>query len=211
MAMKKLLSVLLLVLLFHPVFSQRENLKPFRVELGYVLHVNSLNEDNYYKFMYPNYNVKNAAIHGINLKFSSFLHENLDLIYGAILEVGGDKYGSSNWNSGISDSYDYVLNGGGIYFGLNSHSTGKHFGIDADIAAGIMAYKEYRVVFNNSVEPFVDKYDKKSSFMGGMASLGFYLRGDRIGISPELNAILAGGSSGSFMFIGFNVPLTVSF
>ncbi len=209
--MKKTIMLLAGILLFMNLFSQDEFMKPLKMEIGYVLHLNTLNEDHYFDYLNRNYLVNNAVIHGVNLKFSTSFRKNMDLIFGAIFEVGADQYGSTNWSPGVTNSDDYVLNGGGVYVGLNPHTGGEHFGLDADIAAGIMAYKEYRVIFNNLVVPYVDRYDKKSSIFGGIATLGFYLKGKTFGISPELQFLMAGGSNGSFLFFGFGVPLTITF
>jgi hypothetical protein len=135
----------------------------------------------------------------------------MDIIFGAIAEIGADHYRDDSYTAGLDDASDYVLNGGGVYFGLNPHTKGKNFGLDADLAIGILAYKEYRMIFNNEYEPFVEIYDKKSSMVGALATAGFYLRGKTIGISPELQAIMAGGSSGSFLFYGINFPVTITF
>ncbi len=208
--MKRAICILAGALVFFQVYSQQEPAKLLRLEVGPCMHFNSLNEDNYLSYM-SDFSAQNTSMAGIDLRFSSSFKPGLDLIFGALAEVGLDYRTNPGWNPGSTNSSDYVLNGGGVYVGLNPHTRGKYFGLDADIAAGVLAYKEYRVEFNNVVQPYVDKYDKKSSFLGGMASLGFYLRTNTIGISPEFQVVMAGGSNGSFLFYGVNVPLTISF
>jgi hypothetical protein len=44
-----------------------------------------------------------------------------------------------------------------------------------------------------------------------MSSVGFYIKIGKIGISPAVTAIFSGSSSASFMFYGFNFPLTYQF
>ncbi len=209
--MKKAICILSVLFIFLLGYSQQENNTLIRVEIGPCLHFNSLNEDNYLNYMNRSYLVENTSMAGLNLKFIMNIQPKMDIVFGAIAEVGLDDYGSSGFNPGSTNSIDYVLNGGGVYVGLNPHVGGKHIGMDAEICGGFLAYKEYRALFNNTDQPYVSVYDKKSSFLGGIASLGFYLRGKNIGISPEAQLIMAGGNNGSFLFYGFNVPLTVSF
>ncbi len=209
--MKKAICFLTAIFTCMQLFPQENKGNFVRMELGPCLHFNSLNEDYYFRYMNEGYLVENTSMMGLNLKFSLAFRQGLDFIFGTLAEIGMDNYTDGEWNPGYTNSSDYVLNGGGVYFGLNPHTKGEHFGLDADIAAGILAYKEYRVIYNDTVEPYVDKYDKKSSIFGGIASVGFYLRGKTLGVSPQFQVIMAGGNNGSFLFYGFYVPLTISF
>ncbi len=209
--MKKVISILAFLLLCSGLFSQDENGLLLRMELGPHLLMNSMNEDDYFDYMNSNYSVQNASMIGLNLKFAARFKPGLDIIFGVIADKGWDEFGNSFWNPGSTNSSDFLLNGGGVYAGLNPHTRGEHFGLDAEIAAGILAYKQYRSIFNNTVQPYVDIYDKTSSFFGGIGSIGFYLRGNTLGISPEFQIMMAGGSNGSFLFYGYSVPITISF
>ncbi len=206
--MKKSLSLLLALFLAFSLFSQGETMKPIRLEVGYLFHQNALNEDNYFNFMSDRYSVQNTVMQGFNFKVSANYKENMDLIFGLMAENCFNEY-SSGYSTVIANEIDYVLNGGGVYFGVNPHTNGKHFGVDADIAIGVFAYKEYRMIYNSESEPFLNVQDKKSSILGGMGTFGFYLKGKKLGISPEIQFLMAGGSNGSFLFYGLNLPLII--
>ncbi len=209
--MKRTILFLLGILISISSYCQPDSTRILHMEIGYGFQFNWQNEDLYFHFMNDSYAPYYEIMHGINLKFNLQFSRNMDIVLGSMAYMNLGHYLPSGYDPGSTNSWDYRLNGGGVYLGLNPHMGGKYFGIDAEIAAGILAFKEYRALFNNTVQPYVDKYDKKSSFLGGVTTLGFYLRSDYIGISPEIMVIMAGGSNGSFLFYGFNVPLTVSF
>ncbi len=207
--MKKSISLFSVLFFVSSLFAQVETMKPIRLEVGYLFHQNTLNEDHYFTFMSDRYSVQNTVMHGFNFKFSAYYKENIDIIFGLIAENCFDEYNSS-YSTVITNEIDYVLNGGAVYFGLNPHTKGKHFGVDADIAIGVFAYKEYRILYNSEFEPFLNVQDKKSSILGGLGTFGFYWRGKTLGISPEIQIMLAGGSNGSFLFYGLHFPITIN-
>jgi len=210
--MKKISIIFFLFILSMQVFSQRDTLRLCRVEFGWGFQFNQLNEDRYFSYMSENYSPFAESMQGFTLRFSMNYFENADLFFGAMVHLGTGKYGMFSYNPGSTNSTDYVLNGGGVFMGIRPHTRGKHFGLDAELAAGILAYKEYRVFYDNVSSPVPESvYDKKSSVFGGTAGIGFYLRGKTIGINPEFQVIMAGGNNGSFLFYGFNVPLTIDF
>lgn len=175
---------------------------------------NSLNGDNYYNFKYSSApNTKETSMSGVNLKLIlPTKNKYIDLIFGSMLLLGNDELGSNSWSSGNTNSFDYTLNGGGVYFGISPKLKGKFIGLTSDFAIGVFSFKEYLGIFNNIQEPFSDVYQKKTSYgLGAMSAIGIYLKFGKIGINPSVNAIYSGSSNASFLFYGFTLPITFNF
>ncbi|WP_186756452.1 hypothetical protein [Echinicola salinicaeni] len=183
------------------------------ISFGPFLHSNSMNEDNYYNFKRSSTGPDNEILQGVNLKFTLPTKlPYLDIIFGSLIEGGSSSYGSTNWSPQRTNSYDYKLNGGGVYAGVSPKLKGKHFGLTSEFAIGVFSYKEVFAIFNSIEEPYMDVYDRRTSFgLGGLSSIGFYAKFGRLGINPNLNAVFSGGDNASFTFYGLAVPLTYSF
>jgi hypothetical protein len=212
--MRKIILVTFLTCCSFILFSQEkeQNIKP-SIEIGYSVLFNNLNSDNYANFKSSLASWENTVLNGINIKFVvNSKHSFLDYFVGTTFMVGVDQLGSTSWTSVNTNSSDYVINGGGVYAGISPKLKKKHFGLTSEFAIGMFSFKEYQAIFNNTVTPVIDIYDKKtSSGLGAMSSVGFYLKIGKIGISPAATAIFSGSSSASFMFYGFNIPLTYQF
>ncbi|UCS91569.1 hypothetical protein KZP23_12455 [Echinicola marina] len=183
------------------------------VSFGPFLHSNSMNEDNYYNFKRSSTGPDNEILQGVNLKFTLPTRlPYLDIIFGSLIEGASSSYGSTNWSPQRTNSYDYKLNGGGVYAGVSPKLKGKHFGLTSEFAIGVFSYKEVFAIFNSIEEPYMDVNDRRTSFgLGGLSSIGFYVKFGRLGINPNLNAVFSGGDNASFTFYGLAVPLTYSF
>jgi len=214
--MKNTITLLVMISLSFNLYAQEEKveLKKIQLDIGYMYLSNSLNGDNYYKFKYNGApNTEETSMSGINTKFTMpSKNEYIDIVFGSLLLIGNDKLGSTSWSPGQTNSYDYKLNGGGIYFGVSTKLKGKYIGLTSDFTIGVFSFKEYLGIFNNTQEPFTDVYEKKASNgLGAMSSLGFYIKLGRFGINPSVNALYSGGSQTSFLFYGFVVPITFQF
>lgn len=196
------------------LFSQEkeQNIKP-SIEIGYSVLFNNLNSDNYANFKSSLASWDNTVLNGMNIKFVvNSKHSFIDYFVGTTFMVGADQLGSTSWTPGNTNSSDYIINGGGVYAGISPKLRKKHFGLTSEFAIGMFSFKEYQAIFNNIGTPVVDIYDKKtSSGLGAMSSVGFYFKIGKIGISPAATAIFSGSSSASFMFYGFNIPLSYQF
>ncbi|VAW21300.1 hypothetical protein MNBD_BACTEROID01-369 [hydrothermal vent metagenome] len=215
--MKKRVVVLFITLSFVVTsIAQEVNESTFnnlQVDVGYLIQSNKLNEDNYYDFKYSGYNIDNSTLEGLSVKFTMpTKRKYLDIIFGVLIGLGMDDYGSTSWSPGNTDSYDYKINGGGVFAGVSPKLKGKHFGLTCDLAIGVFSYKEYLGIYNNIYEPFIDSYERKASYgLGGLSALGFYVNFGKIGLNPNVNAIFTGGNNTSFLFYGVNIPLTYKF
>lgn len=212
--MKKLLLFILTSLLSFTLFSQEKEykIKP-GIEIGYTVLFNDLNSDNYANFKSSLADWDNTFLTGVNFKFIvNSKYSFLDYFVGTLFTVGADQLGSTSWVPGNTNSSDYVTNGGGVYAGISPKLKKKNFGLTSEFAIGVFSFKEYQAVYNNLVTPVVDIYDKKTSAgLGAMSSLGFYLKIGKLGINPSVNAIFSGSSSASFLFYGFNIPISYQF
>jgi hypothetical protein len=212
--MRKIISVTFLTCCSFILFSQEkeQNIKP-SIEIGYSVLFNNLNSDNYANFKSSLASWENTALNGMNIKFAvNSKHSFIDYFVGTTFMVGADQLGSTSWTSGNTNSSDYIINGGGVYAGISPKLKKKHFGLTSEFAIGVFSFKEYLAIFNNTETPVIDIYDKKtSSGLGAISSVGFYFKIGKIGISPEVTAIFSGSSSASFIFYGFNIPLSYQF
>ncbi len=214
--MKKLLFVTFLISLtcysFISFSQEKEwDIKP-SIEVGYSVLFNNLNSDNYTNFKSSLASWSNTVLNGMNIKFIvNSKHSFIDYFVGSTFMIGADHLGSSGWTSGNTKSSDYVINGGGVYAGISPKFKKKHFGLTSEFAIGVFSFKEYQAILDNTVTP-VDIYEKKtSSGLGAISSVGFYVKVGKIGINPAITAIFTGSSSASFMFYGFNIPLSYQF
>lgn len=212
--MRKILLVSFFTFCPFILLSQEKGQKiKLSIEIGYSVLFNNLNSDNYADFKSSLASWDNTVLNGMDIKFvANSKHSFIDYFVGTTFMVGADQLGSSSWAPGNTNSSDYVINGGGVYAGISPKLKRKHFGLTSEFAIGVFSFKEYQAIFNNITTPFVDIYDKKtSSGLGAMSSVGFYIKIGKIGISPAVTAIFSGSSSASFMFYGFNFPLTYQF
>ncbi len=189
-------------------------LRGVQIDLGYIYMSNSLNNNDYYNFKYNGAPIKDeTSMSGINLKFTlQTKNEYVDLIFGSMVLVGNDDLGSKSWSPGDTNSFDYSLNGGGVYLGVSPKIKGKTVGLTSDFAIGVFSFKEYLGIFNNTQEPYVDEYEKNSTGgLGAISSIGGYVKLGKLGINPSVNVIYSGSSSASFIFYGFVLPVTYQF
>lgn len=210
MIMKKEVVLVLVIGVILSIRSQAQFVHKPSIELGYVQHNNSLNVDEYLKFKYI-YNNSDKLI-GLNLKlvFPTEI-EYLDFIVGSLIEKQNITR-THNVKNGITADYDKIHNGGGVYFGIAPKLKWKYFGLTSEFAIGILSYKEYTGIFNNAYEPYVDEYIRKaSSGLGAISSVGIYLQVGKLRINPNFQSIFSGGDQSSFLFYGFNLPVSYQF
>ena len=185
-----------------------------KVEIGYLYLYNTLNADSYFKLKYSNAtDNKNANIGGLNLKLNfPTKYEYLDITVGALIMKGFDEIDLGYINPNSVNAHDYIINGGGVYFGISPKLKGKFIGLTSDFGIGIFSFKEYVSIVNNSTVPFVEEHDLKASYgLGAISSIGILFNVGKIGINPSLIGVFSGGSETSFTFYGFNFPLTYHF
>jgi hypothetical protein len=176
-----------------------------QLETGFLFHWNTFNIDSYLDNRDPTGSANATGLVGIDLRFSlpSEL-DYLDFSFGAIFEKGWDTY--------LSTSTDYIINGGGVYAGISPKIKMKHFGFTSLFAVGVISYKEYYYYYSTVPDPDIDLHERKTSFgLGAITSLGAYARFGPVGIHPQLQAVFSGGSNASFFFYGFVIPLTIQF
>lgn len=186
----------------------------YKLSVGYSVMFNNLNNNNYYEFKHANIDLENQVMHGLNIQFivTNQPFQNIDLVFGTIFLINQNDPGSTAWSPGNTNSYDYSLNGGGVYAGINPRSTGKVFGITTSFAFGVFSFKEYVGIFNNQQLPYIDIYHRKASYgLGALSSIGIYLNIGKIGINPSIDAIYSGGAEASFLLYGFVFPMTYTF
>ncbi len=209
--MKNFIAVLFLLVISNLCLSQERSGYNGQISFGYIYMNNRLNKTNYYNFKADNTPLNNTSMSGINLKYTYPTNNpNLDIIFGTLFLLGNDDLGSTSWTSGHTNSSDYALNGGSIYAGISPELKGRIFGLTSEFIIGIFSFKEIISVYNNISSAIIDINDSKSSVFGGMSSFGFYLNLGKFGINPSVNGIYAGGKD-SFIFYGFNIPVTFSF
>ncbi|MBN2638332.1 MAG: hypothetical protein JXR65_04525 [Bacteroidales bacterium] len=185
-----------------------------KMEIGYAFYSNFFNGENYFRYKAENAPDNNiTSMSGLNLKFSLPTKiKCIDLFFGALLLKGNDRISSTSWSSGNTNSSEYILNGGGVYFGISPRTNWKIAGFNSEFALGIFSFKEYTGVFDNLYEPYADIYEKKATGgLGAMSSVGVYLNVWKIGINPKISVIYSGSSSASFTFLGVILPVTFRF
>ncbi len=110
------------------------------------------------------------------------------------------------------NAHDYIINGGGVYFGISPKLKGKFISLTSMFGAGFFSFKEYVSIVNNIYDPFADEHDLKASYgPGAISSVGLGIRIWKLGINPSVVAIYSGGAGASFTFYGFNLPITLQF
>lgn len=197
-------TFLLILFVSVSLYGQEELNSHRRLEIGGVLHFNSFNEDNYLSSKSPGSLDDNRIMTGLDLRFVIPTKlDYLDLTIGTLFEA--------DWSSYLGTT-DYKLNGGGVYAGLSPRFGGKSFGVTGLFAVGVFSYKEYYSYYSETTTPVTDIYEKKASYgLGAMSSLGLYARVGPVGVNPQVQAVFSGGSSSSFLFCGFVLPLTIQF
>lgn len=213
-------TVMLIALLLSGLhsFSQERwidesNGKP-EVEIGYLHLCNNLNADNYFKFKYISATDNgDASLGGISLKLNIPTKlKYLDITIGSIIVKGLDKIDFGHVNPSHLNVHDYIINGGGIYFGVSPGIKGKILSLTTEFGIGFFSFKEYVSIVNNVTDPFADEHNLKASYgPGAISSVGLGIRIWKLGINPSVVAIYSGGAGASFTFYGFNLPLTLQF
>ena len=136
----------------------------------------------------------------------------IDLLVGALIEQDLLDDSSSGFTPGRTNSHRHILNGGGVFAGVRPVWKKQHFGLTSEFGLGAFSFKETFSHFNNVSEPYSDLHMEKYTFgLGGYSSIGFYIKAGKIGINPNINAVVTGGERGSFLFYGFSIPLTLQF
>jgi hypothetical protein len=184
-----------------------------KLEVGYVVHFNSLNKDDYLSYMYPNVPEPSGVLHGLNIKvILPTKIKNIESFIGSVFLVNGDQVSSTGWTPGNTNSSGFIKNGGGVFAGLSPGLRGKHIGVTSDFAVGIYSFKEYFFGVNSVSLPFYEYYEKKASYgLGAMSSIGVYGKIGPVGLHPQAQVIFSGGNNASFLFYGFVIPLTIQF
>jgi hypothetical protein len=211
--MKQLLSILLFL---HPILliGQMEDLRTsLKLEVGYVIHFNSLNSDDYLSYMYPNAPDPSGILQGFDFKISiPTKFRNIEAFIGTVFLINSDQMGSTSWTPGNANASDFKKNGGGVFIGIRPRIGGKNFGLTSDFAVGVFSFKEYYLGVNAVYPPTYNYYEKKASYgLGAMSSIGAYARIGPVGIHPQIQAVFSGGSNASFFFYGAVIPLTIQF
>jgi hypothetical protein len=204
--MKKTFILLLLLGISISLFGQEEKKGvDIQLETGFLFHWNTFNIDRYLDNRDPTGSANATGLVGIDLRFTIPTKlDYLDFSFGTVFEKGWDTY--------ISSSTDYVLNGGGVYAGICPKIKMKHFGLTSLIAVGVLSYKEYYYYYSTIPDPDIDLHERKTSFgLGAITSLGAYVKFGRVGIHPQIQAVFSGGSNASFFFYGAVIPLTIQF
>ncbi|MCP4552922.1 MAG: hypothetical protein GY834_12970 [Bacteroidetes bacterium] len=188
--------------------------KSFQINIGYIHLSNYLNGDKYSRFKSSvAANNGETSMSGVSLRLTIPSEiKYIDFILGSMFLVGDDRLGSTSWTPGNTNSDDYTLNGGGVYFGISPKLKGKYIGLTSDFAIGAFSFKEYLSIFNNIYEPFVDEHNLKASYgLGAMSSIGMFINVGKVGVNPSIIGIFSGGSGTSFTFYGFDFSVTYQF
>jgi hypothetical protein len=206
----------MLILFLQPllIMGQEDGtLTSLKLEVGYVVHFNTFNKDDYLSYMYPNVANPSGVLHGLNIKVTfTTKNKNIESFIGSVFLVNGDEVNSTAWAPGNTNSSGFIKNGGGVFAGLSPGLRGKHFGVTSDFAVGIFSFKEYYFGVNSISLPNYEYYEKKASFgFGAMSSIGIYGKIGPVGLHPQVQAIFTGGNNASFLFYGFVIPLTIQF
>lgn len=203
--MKKTLILLFLGISISLSGQEEKKNVGIQMEAGFLFHWNTFNIDSYLDNRDPTGSANATGLVGIDLRFTlpSKL-DYLDFCFGTVLEKGWDTY--------LSTSTDYILNGGGVYAGISPKFKMKRFGFTSLFAIGALSYKEYYYYYSTVPDPDIDLHERKTSFgLGAIASIGAYARFGPIGIHPQVQAVFSGGSNASFLFYGVVIPLTIQF
>jgi hypothetical protein len=184
------------------------------IEIGYLHLYNNLNADNYFRFRYTfATNNGDASIGGfsLNLNIPTKL-KYIDLSVGSVFMKGFDEIDFGNIYPVSVNAHDYIINGGGVYFGISPKLKGKFISLTSMFGAGFFSFKEYVSIVNNIYDPFADEHDLKASYGPvAISSVGLGIRIWKLGINPSVVAIYSGGAGASFTFYGFNLPITLQF
>ncbi len=188
--------------------------KKVTLELGYSYLSNFFNGNDFYSYKHNNLlNTYDESMSGASFNIvRETKYKWVDILVGVQFNSRNTTVGLQSYRPGFTNSYDYSLNGGGVYVGIRPSYKTEHFGLTSDFSLGLFTYKEYIGIYNNQVQPFVDVFDRKaSSGLGAKFSLGFYLKVWKIGIHPTADLLFSGGAGSSFMFYGTTLPLTFTF
>jgi hypothetical protein len=203
--MKKSLILLFLGISF-PLFAQEGGKDvDIQLETGFLFHWNTFNIESYLDNRDPTGTANATGLVGFDLRFTIPTKlDYLDFSFGTILEKGWDTY--------LSSSTDYIINGGGVYAGVCPKIKMKHFGLTSLVAVGALSYKEYYYYYSTVPDPDIDLHERKTSFgLGAIGSIGVYAKFGSVGIHPQVHAVFSGGSNASFLFYGVVIPLTIQF
>lgn len=204
LTMKKIITFLLFIFSLPLRGQEVKESSKIQIEIGFLYHLNDLNEDNYLDNKSPFGLSQERLLTGLDLRFKIPTKLNfLDFVFGTIIERCGEEYQATT---------DYKLNGGGVFAGISPKLCTKHFGVTSLIAVGVLSYKEYFAFYRDSPLPIVDIYEKKSSSgLGAITTIGAYAKFGPVGIHPQVQAVFSGGGNASFFFYGFVIPLTIQF
>lgn len=192
--------VLLIVLILFPFasFPQGEKMKGLSLEVGYNVLFNGLNEDNHLADA-AGWLFTGNSMSGLGLRV---IKENqyFNIVAGCLIMADN--------NENFTTTSDYLLNGGGVYAGICPKIKGKHIGLTSEFAVGIFSFKEY-ITLNDP--PLILHEKNASSGLGGLSSVGMYVKFGRISFDPAVEVIFSGGANTSFLFYGIRLPLTIHF
>lgn len=108
------------------------------IEIGYLHLYNNLNADNYFRFRYTfATNNGDASIGGfsLNLNIPTKL-KYIDLSVGSVFMKGFDEIDFGNIYPVSVNAHDYIINGGGVYFGISPKLKGKFISLTSMFGAG---------------------------------------------------------------------------
>ncbi|HPC97732.1 MAG TPA: hypothetical protein P5257_05295 [Bacteroidales bacterium] len=202
--MKKIFILILMSACLNLAGQTEKRINGIRLETGFLFHWNTLNTDHYIDYVSPSGPNSASGLTGADLRIvfpTKFM--NLDLIAGTLFE--------KCWDSYLTSSHNYSMNGGGVYAGISPCIKTKNFGFTSLFAIGMLSYKEYFYYAPDSNLSSIIERKKYSSGPGAISSLGIYGRIGPVGVHPQLQAVFSGGSNASFLFYGFILPLTVQF
>lgn len=210
---KRLPPILILLFLCLGAFAQSDTLsfkEDIIISLGYGIHSNSFNRNYYSEFKDQDYNhLDNLQTVTLKMSFPTS-QKNINFFVGTLLEKDLSDDSSSGFTPGRTNSTKQSLLGGGVFAGISPIWKSKNFGFTSEFSLGAFSYKETYAHFNNISEPNVFINEEKNTFgIGGYSSIGFYLKMGFLGINPNVNVVVTGGETGSFIFYGVSLPVTI--
>ena len=187
--MKKLILLISLLYFVFSGYSQEIEKKKFNINIGGGYYpstgLNKMFENN------TTYYADDVFSLDLELEIST-KYKNFNILIGSLVVP---MYGSN-----------VVVNGGGVYSGLNTKVGGKHFGANINFAVGFFSFKYNYYELNGTASS-----NNGTNGIGALSSIGLYFKFWKIGIAPNLRVVSSGSANTSLILIGFNVPITIEF
>jgi hypothetical protein len=195
--MKKLIFIFVVLAVTNHLYGQEADSRKITLKIGCTYFPNFFFNESYDTYYTnPQAFTKAPTLGGFNTEISvSTKNKHLYYMVGSTLVFSLDQI-------------DRVINGGGVYGGLNTKFGGKYFGLNFDFGIGAFSFKDQAYASRSGV----DVYENNATAgLGGITKIGFYAKYKRIGIAPNFQAIYSGSSSASLLLNGFNLPITIDF